>query len=379
MLRAMDMDIPVTLVIKAPNQKYDDQTIYCFLNWTVEKLKTHISHVYPSKPSSKDQRLVYSGKLLSNDLQLKDVLRKQDEYHMLHLVCASRTPPASPQPHRRRTKSKSHSSSSSSADPRPSSTESGSTAAGQSHVPGPHTGGQNQPGHFINTAAHPAFAQGHWLQFPQVAGHPYGTAAPISPMSLLWWQQAYAWQLYMHQQASLAAYYQTAPPIPPTGQSEQPREEQPAAPADPIGGEGQDGEDQNRDWLDWVYTGARAVVLLSIIYFYSSFNRFVMVIGGMLLLYLHQAGWLPFNLEHELQNLVDAGNQDELDGELNDLQDMDRVMDDGFGDEDGDSGEEGSEAPPGEDDQSGFFSSAWSFITTFFTSLIPEGLPNAAN
>lgn len=50
MLRAMDMDIPVTLVIKAPNQKYDDQTINCFLNWTVEKLKTHLSHVYPSKP-----------------------------------------------------------------------------------------------------------------------------------------------------------------------------------------------------------------------------------------------------------------------------------------------------------------------------------------
>lgn len=45
-------DSPVILVIKAPNQKYDDQTINCFLNWTVEKLKTHISHVYPSKPVS---------------------------------------------------------------------------------------------------------------------------------------------------------------------------------------------------------------------------------------------------------------------------------------------------------------------------------------
>lgn len=46
------MDNPVTLVIKAPNQKYDDQTINCFLDWTVEKLKTHISKVYPSKPVS---------------------------------------------------------------------------------------------------------------------------------------------------------------------------------------------------------------------------------------------------------------------------------------------------------------------------------------
>uniref|UniRef100_A0A8C6UBC9 Uncharacterized protein n=1 Tax=Neogobius melanostomus TaxID=47308 RepID=A0A8C6UBC9_9GOBI len=44
------MDAPVTLVIKAPNQKYEDQTINCFLNWTVERLKSHISNVYPSKP-----------------------------------------------------------------------------------------------------------------------------------------------------------------------------------------------------------------------------------------------------------------------------------------------------------------------------------------
>uniref|UniRef100_A0A672Z109 Uncharacterized protein n=1 Tax=Sphaeramia orbicularis TaxID=375764 RepID=A0A672Z109_9TELE len=44
------VDSPVTLVIKAPNQKYEDQTINCFLNWTVERLKSHISNVYPSKP-----------------------------------------------------------------------------------------------------------------------------------------------------------------------------------------------------------------------------------------------------------------------------------------------------------------------------------------
>lgn len=46
------LDSPVTLVIKAPNQKYEDQTINCFLNWTVERLKSHISNVYPSKPVS---------------------------------------------------------------------------------------------------------------------------------------------------------------------------------------------------------------------------------------------------------------------------------------------------------------------------------------
>lgn len=43
---------PVTLVIRAPNQKYGDQTINCCQTWTVEKLKAHLSDVYPSKPVS---------------------------------------------------------------------------------------------------------------------------------------------------------------------------------------------------------------------------------------------------------------------------------------------------------------------------------------
>ena len=46
------VDHPVTLIIKAPNQKYTDQTINCFLDWTVGKLKSHLSKVYPSKPVS---------------------------------------------------------------------------------------------------------------------------------------------------------------------------------------------------------------------------------------------------------------------------------------------------------------------------------------
>uniref|UniRef100_A0A8C5N9R4 Uncharacterized protein n=1 Tax=Gouania willdenowi TaxID=441366 RepID=A0A8C5N9R4_GOUWI len=46
------VDGPVTLVIRAPNQKYDDQTINCCQDWTVEKLKAHLADVYPCKPVS---------------------------------------------------------------------------------------------------------------------------------------------------------------------------------------------------------------------------------------------------------------------------------------------------------------------------------------
>ena len=45
-------------------------------------------------------------------------------------------------------------------------------------------------------------------------------------------------------------------------------------------------DELNRDWLDRLYGVSRAGVLLGIVYFYSSFSRFVMVLGAMLLVYL---------------------------------------------------------------------------------------------
>uniref|UniRef100_A0A3Q2PPB2 Homocysteine-responsive endoplasmic reticulum-resident ubiquitin-like domain member 2 protein n=1 Tax=Fundulus heteroclitus TaxID=8078 RepID=A0A3Q2PPB2_FUNHE len=127
------------------------------------------------------------------------------------------------------------------------------------------------------------------------------------------------------------------------------------------GGEILNEEELNRDWLDWVYTFSRAAILLSIVYFYSSFSRFVMVMMAMLVLYLHQAGWFPFNLENELQLPGDRANQEEAEP---DLQNQDL--------------QEGAE-DPNSAPNAGFLSSTWSFIITFFMSLIPEGPQNVAN
>lgn len=41
---------PVTLVIKAPNQKIADQKIECTVDWTVRQLKQHLAKVYPTNP-----------------------------------------------------------------------------------------------------------------------------------------------------------------------------------------------------------------------------------------------------------------------------------------------------------------------------------------
>lgn len=62
---------------------------------------------------------------------------------------------------------------------------------------------------------------------------------------------------------------------------------------------------------------------------------------------------------------------------------QERLMDEGV--EDDDSGEEGGGGHEDQDQaqaalpEPSFLTTAWSFISTFFTSLIPEGRPQPAN
>ncbi|XP_039592362.1 homocysteine-responsive endoplasmic reticulum-resident ubiquitin-like domain member 2 protein isoform X1 [Polypterus senegalus] len=396
------VDSPVTLVIKAPNQKYDDQTINCFLNWTVEKLKSHLSKVYPSKPLSKDQRLVYSGKLLPDHLQLRDVLRKQDEYHMVHLVCASRTPPGSPKPGMSKSRSSPESlgtttldNSGTSANPETTSESAGSSMEGLRHR------SQQLQVSPEQSRAPPYFMQGLANQLPVQPGLSVGF--PIypayNPVQILWWQQMYARHYYMQYQAAtassraptsilpappVASQSVAPPPPPPPAQNEPPVLPNAAIPENrPVnqniqmnaqGGPVINDDDLNRDWLDWMYTFSRAAILLSIVYFYSSFSRFIMVMGAMLLVYLHQAGWFPFR--QDVQNPGGDLNAEEQGAEpQQDMQEMERLMDEGLEEDRGNDGLQEANAAQ----HPGLLALAWSFITTFFTSLIPEGPPNAAN
>lgn len=332
------MEIPVTLIIKAPNQKYSDQTISCFLNWTVGKLKTHLSNVYPSKPLTKDQRLVYSGRLLPDHLQLKDILRKQDEYHMVHLVCASRSPPSSPKSSTDReshgalaSSTNSNSDHSDSTTPSPSQ-ESLSLVAGSSEGLRHRTLPQAQTDP-AQSHQFPYVIQGNVdHQFPGQGVPPGFPVYPaLSPLQMLWWQQMYAHQYYMQYQAAVTAQATSSASSAqhaassPLNLAHVPGEEPPPAPnlvaqengpenvqMNAQGGPVLNEEDFNRDWLDWVYTFSRAAVLLSIVYFYSSFSRFIMVMGAMLLVYLHQAGWFPFRQEggqQQAPNNADPNNE----------------------------------------------------------------------
>lgn len=346
---------------------------------------------------------MYSGRLLPDHLQLKDILRKQDEYHMVHLVCASRSPPSSPKSSTDReshgalaSSTNSNSDHSDSTTPSPSQ-ESLSLVAGSSEGLRHRTLPQAQTDP-AQSHQFPYVIQGNVdHQFPGQGVPPGFPMYPaFSPLQMLWWQQMYAQQYYMQYQAAVTAQATSSASSAqhaassPLNLAHVPGEEPPPAPnlvaqengpenvqMNAQGGPVLNEEDFNRDWLDWVYTFSRAAVLLSIVYFYSSFSRFIMVMGAMLLVYLHQAGWFPFRQEggqQQAPNNVDANNEGQNANNL-ELEEMERLMDDGLEDESGeDAGEDASAAQ-----RPGLMASAWSFITTFFTSLIPEGPPQVAN
>ncbi|XP_060644563.1 homocysteine-responsive endoplasmic reticulum-resident ubiquitin-like domain member 2 protein [Drosophila nasuta] len=85
----------IRLLIKSSNQQYDDMNIESDLCWTVERLKKQLSMVYPGKPEIKDQKLIYSGKLVNDTQKLSEVIRSYkdvyQQHHIFHLVCVNRS------------------------------------------------------------------------------------------------------------------------------------------------------------------------------------------------------------------------------------------------------------------------------------------------
>ncbi|XP_055847901.1 homocysteine-responsive endoplasmic reticulum-resident ubiquitin-like domain member 2 protein [Episyrphus balteatus] len=80
----------VRLIVKSANQQFDDLIVHSEPSWNIRKLKLHLSQVYPSNPTVPEQKLIYSGQLLSDELILKDILRSykdvETENHIFHLV-----------------------------------------------------------------------------------------------------------------------------------------------------------------------------------------------------------------------------------------------------------------------------------------------------
>ncbi|KAM3919433.1 homocysteine-responsive endoplasmic reticulum-resident ubiquitin-like domain member 1 protein [Leptodactylus fuscus] len=361
-------DGEVTLLIRSPSLRQEEREVKVPRSFTVLDLKSQLRREFPGHPAEQEQRLIYSGKLLPDHLKLNEVLSKEAR-HVLHLVCSIKNILQN-QAQEGRQKPTVGAASTPNTAPQ-------TDGIRQRNVP------QSSPDARIDTprseGVNPAFS-------------PYSV---YSPQQILWLQQMYARQYYMQYYAAAAATAtsspsqrrQEIPVVPPAAPdplphpfpaaNPAPNPEAPA-PVNPVanqnlrmnaqGGLVEEEDDLNRDWLDWIYTAARFSIFLSILYFYSSLSRFMMVLGAMILMYLHTAGWFPFRQRppQEVAAPVQQPVQNQQDPN-NNLQEND---------------------PPGEDVANeptaatlpahSFVSTAWVFFKTFFASLIPEGPPAMA-
>ncbi|KAB0803495.1 hypothetical protein PPYR_00465 [Photinus pyralis] len=292
--------LPVTLIVKAPNQQIEDQTIKCELSWTINKLKQHLSEVYPSKPPKHEQKLIYSGQLLPDAVVLGDVLRQYEgqETHTVHLVCTTRQ------------NSPLHN--------KPSTSQSMPDASTSAEIPP--TNNENQQQHVPNF---------QWNTTP-IDVNQYA-------MQMAWMQHAYMQYMtqYMNSSPSVQLNRNTDAQEAVRGDAPEAQDPQ-QAPAQPP----RDQENGDRDWLDLFYVLTRAIILISIVYYYSTLLRFVFVLSLGVGIYLYQIGFF--------RNLNNNNNNHNNNNNVN-------------------AGEEIEDVP-----QFSVLTTVWTFFTAFFTSLIPE-------
>ncbi|KAG8437677.1 hypothetical protein GDO86_008401 [Hymenochirus boettgeri] len=275
-------DGEVTLLIRSPSLTQEEREVRSPRNCTVLELKTRLRRELPGEPIEKDQKLIYSGKLLPDHLKLNEVLSKENR-HVLHLVCSkminlnNQVQDRAPNPE---------------------------TAATLSPIVNPMTDGIRQriPPQTSSESLN--------AERPQEGNSALPAYTVYSPQQILWLQQMYARQYYMQYYAAAATgsplqRVQEMPVVPPAAPdplphhfpaNNQPQNPEVQAQVNPVanpnlrmnaqGGLVEEEDDVNRDWLDWIYTAARFSIFLSILYFYSSLSRFMMVLGAMVLMYL---------------------------------------------------------------------------------------------
>ncbi|XP_055685160.1 homocysteine-responsive endoplasmic reticulum-resident ubiquitin-like domain member 2 protein [Lutzomyia longipalpis] len=305
---------PVTLIVKAPNQQFEDQTIKCELSWTIKKLKGYLSEVYPCKPSTDEQKLIYSGQLLNDAVVLKDILRQYEgqETHTVHLVFTPKMNSRDgsmgrEQGNRRNTMQDTQAATEGLRQRRPLNGD---------HVAGTDANNvQNTPSHQTSMPG----LNGNMSQFGRFSQQQVGNFAAQHLAYQQWLQQAYV--DYMNQYVNLMSrpdiqgIYQpyvsthqmttTSPQVSASQVQHNPAAEAPmegaaaAAVAQPPQNPPQprfpnlvrdDGPEQ-RDWLDTFYAFSRLMVLGTLVYFYSSPTRCLIVIAIGVLIYLYHTGF----------------------------------------------------------------------------------------
>ncbi|XP_011308608.1 homocysteine-responsive endoplasmic reticulum-resident ubiquitin-like domain member 2 protein [Fopius arisanus] len=347
----------INLLVKAPDQQISDQIVKCQLHWTVGRLKEHLETVYPTKPKRCEQKVIFSGQLLSDSMILQDVLPQNynqneplDNTYIIHLVCTLK------------------------------STNYQSLPSYQAPSSTVHTSDIMTP---------PPTVQQYYSQ--------------LNSQQMAWMQQAYAHYLtqYMHLMSAQGIQVENTIPYVQSTNVRRPdvasntnnqthnNANQDEGNDDNHGAE-QEGADagvnpannnvrENReagvvyDWLDVFDFITRFFVLSSIVYFYSSPSRFLVVTFLGFAIYLLQGGFFrgqPIfpNDNGRAENDNNADNEGAQPAESNHQRNPAPAAEPPPQDLRGTNPNEDNGRP-------GAWAFTWTFFSSFFTSLIPEQPP----
>jgi len=364
---------PVTLIVKSCNQQFEDQVIRCEMNWTIRKLKQQLAEVYPTKPKTDEQKLIYSGQLLHDGIVLKDILRQYEgqNTHTVHLVFTPK------QMKEEKINRPTHKPTEATNQTSTVNSNNNSDGLRQRSVPNS-APSPNQNSTFVNASV---FYNGLMQPAAQLQSNDYLSSQQAAMQA--WMQQAYvqyvnqymnmlqlgaqATPLYASATTANAttspqfAYFSTpASTSPPPAQPNN----APTAVAAPVQPEQQPAQrrfpnivveepQENRDWLDISYFMLRISVILTVIYIYSSPVRCLAVLSIGIALYLYRRGVFRTQLPPPANPAQEPANQNDNAVQSPEASDT-------------------TSMPPQEQNRMSWITMARTFILSFIFSLIPE-------
>ncbi|CAK9294974.1 unnamed protein product [Gordionus sp. m RMFG-2023] len=306
---------------------FTDEIVNASWKWTVYHLKNHLTSVYPLKPTIGQQRLIYAGRLLKDDQPLIEVFKKDDHSpYNLHIICSPSLPDLS------YSKVSKHDNSLPNTNKEKLNTatsnnlnyfSSTSTPMAMPSVYNSFTPYSSEYYQILQKSIYDSWQIYYQNMYRSLVpnqntpithhtvppNHNY--QPPIShyhhPYYSILWQQ--------YHNNNQPSFQQVAPNLSPLRQAYNAimnnhlnNQQQQPNNANVNNNANANNERGNVDWVDWIYLFFRVVILFSILYFYSSINRFLVVLFFSTLLFLYQAGLLLAPMRQRANEIPNNAN-----------------------------------------------------------------------
>lgn len=393
----------VKVIVRSSAQQFKDHVIHCDGKATILQLKEIIKDTHVASPEPSQQRLIFCGKILKDSACITDSFKSAEDTPVVHLALKSLQ-----QSPNETTNTASTAISTNQTTATAAAVSDGADAATTATAninQQPATTVFPSPQHYPTYVNHQSGA--YWT--PEQMTNYYAslnTAYQQSHQQQNAYANAQYWQDYQRYMHTYMQYMSTQHPGYATGlhhrvtphqqqadqnDAGQLPPQQPQVPGNnnqqqnrpPLVGAGGGMDDEmggEQDWLDGIFLVFRVLFVIGLVYLYSSVTRFIAISTFALLVYLYQRGFFvvqrraPPRNNNAAQQQNNNGDADDDDTERNRRLSVAEGEENEQHNNNDDEGVQQNPPPPLPPSR---LSTAWLFVRTFFTSLIPQA-PAAA-